>query len=412
LIPVAAEIWPSVTLRFDPPWLSAVLERSPHLFVAHWPVQDWARLLWGLCVKWLAARFVEPPVRRLATAIAATGVAGVAASWIAVDLLDNAFVAGLQLWRTHWLMHFFAIVLVPVAAAGLWRSGNAARTAAACLAASCCFGRAELPAAGLLAVVAVILDAAERRWPRRLGETAFRLLLLAIICTASVGLVFEVQSRLPSAYGAIRSSAWTDYVHAAASVGGLLPLAVLLWLAACSRFVVLAVCSAAAAFALSVAAWDARVPWAHLIEEASAHSNPFRDAVPPGAVVFWPGPHGRVWLVLGRPTWFSVDQGAGIVFSRETAIEYDRRKFASRALRSSMDYCDQVAPPNCDIDARSVRALCEQPDGPDYAVLNAPIEGRKTAEWLLPPEIGPGRQMLHLYACRDLVATSGLRNTK
>ena len=412
LIPVAAAIWPGVTLRFDPPWLAAVLERSPHLFVAHWPLQDWARLFWGLCVTWLAVRFVEVPVRRLATAIALTSVAGVAASWIVVDLLDNAFVAGLQLWRAHWILHFFAIVLVPVAATGLWRSGNAARASAACLVASCCFGRAELPASGLLALLAVILDATERRWPARMGETAFRVLLLAIIFTASVGLLFEIQSRLPSSYGAIRISAWTDYVHAAASVGGLLPLAALLWLAACSRFAVFAVCSAAAVFATSVAAWDARVPWARFIEEASAHPNPFRDVVPQGAVVFWPGPHGRVWLVLGRPTWFSVDQGAGIVFSRETAIEYDRRKLASRDLRSSMDYCDQVAPPNCDIDSRKVRALCEQSGGPDYTVLNSPVEGRKTAEWLLPPDIGPGRQSLYLYACRDLIAASRWRDGK
>ena len=412
LIPVVAVVWPGATLRFDPTWLAAVLERLPHLFVAQWPIQDWARLLWGLCVVWLAARFVELPVRRLVAAIAATGVAGVAASWVAVDLLDNALVAGLQLWRTHWLLHFFAIVLVPVAATGLWRSGNSARAAAACVAASCCFGRAELPVAGLLAVLAVILDAAERRWPHRMGETAFRLLLLAIVCAASVGLVFEVQSRLPSSYGAIRSPVWTDYVNAATSVGGLLPLAVLLWLAACSRFAVFAVCAAAAAFALSIATWDARAPWARFIEQSSGHANPFRDVVKPGAVVFWPGPHGRVWLVLGGPTWFSVDQGAGIVFSRETAIEYDRRKIASRTVRSSMDYCDQVAPPNCDIDSRSVRALCEQPGGPDYVVLNAPIEGRKIAEWFLPAEIGPGRQMLHLYACRDLVATSSSRGTK
>lgn len=97
-------------LHFDPPWLAAVLERSPHLFVGQWPVPDWARLLWGLCVAWLAAA-------------AAIGLAGIASSWIAVDLLESAFVAGLQLWRAHWLVHFFAIVLVPVAVAGLWRSG-------------------------------------------------------------------------------------------------------------------------------------------------------------------------------------------------------------------------------------------------------------------------------------------------
>jgi hypothetical protein len=405
LIPAIAIVWPGVALRFDPPWLAAVLERSPHLFVAQWPIADWARLLWGLCVVWLAARFLESPVRRLVVAIAVIGVTGVAASWIAVDQLDNALVAGLQLWRTHWLLHFFAIVLVPVAAAGLWRSGNAARAAAACLAVSCCFGRAELPAAGLLAVLAVILDAAERRWPHRMGETTLRLLLLSIACAASVGLVFEVQSRLPSSYGAMRSSSWTDYVHAAASVGGLLPLAALLWLASWSRFTVFAVCSAAAAFVLSMAAWDARVPWSRFIEEASAHANPFRDAVAPGAVVFWPGPHGRVWLVLGRQSWFSVDQGAGIVFNRATAIEYARRKLASSELQSAIENCAMAGHPACRIDARPGRELCERRDAPDYLVLNARIDGHAAIEWHLPAEIGPDRQSLFLYSCRVLAGT-------
>jgi hypothetical protein len=310
-------------------------------------------------------------------------------------------------------MHFFAIVLVPVAIAGLWRSGNSGRAAAACIAASCCFGRAELPASAVLAALALALATAERRRPGWMTENTLKLTLLALACAASVGLLFEIQSRLPPAYGATQAATWTDHVNTFASVGGLLPLALLLWLAACSRFAVFAVAIAAASFALSVAAWDARVPWARLIEQVSAHANPFRGAVTPGAVVFWPGPHGRVWMVMGTSTWFSVDQGAGIVFSRDTAIEYDRRKLASRALRSAIDYCERVAPPNCDIDPHSVRALCELPGGPDYAVLNAPIGERKTAEWLLTPEIAPGRQkMLYLYDCRDINGKSGLPGTK
>jgi hypothetical protein len=402
LASVFAVAWPATTLRFDAPWLAAVVERSPHLFISQWLAPDWARLLWGSCVTWLAVRFVGAPVRRLAFSVVALGWAGIAASWVAVDLLGIAFAAGLQLWRAHWLMHLFAILLVPAAIAGLWRSGNAGRAASACIAASCCFGRAELPASALLAVLALALDVSERRHPGWMTEVTLKLALLAVACTASVGLMFEIQSRLPSVYGATRSPNWTDYVHAAASVGGLLPLAVLLWLAACSRFAFAAVFIAAASFALSVAAWDARVPWSRFIEQASGHANPLRDAVTPGAAVFWPGPHGRVWLVMGTPTWFSVDQGAGIVFSRETALEYDRRRLASGLLRSSIQHCEQVGPPRCDIDSRSVRELCALPGGPEYAVLNAPIDVRALAEWSLPPDIGPGAQALYLYACGEL----------
>ena len=395
--------WPGFTLRLDPPWLAVVLERLPHLFISQWLLPDWSRFLWGLCVAWLAARFVQAPVRRLVLAIAAIGLAGVAASWVAVDLLDSAFAAGLQMWRAHWLMHFLAIVLVPVAAAGLWRSGNAARAAAACIAASCCFGRAELPASAVLAAMAVALDASERRRPGWMGAGAFRLLLLAVLCAASAGLLFEVQSRFPPVYGAMRAPVWTGYVHAAASVGGLLPLAVLLWLAAHSRFAFAAVGVAAATFSLSIAAWDTRAPWSRFVEQASGGMNPFREKLTPHAVVFWPGPYGKAWFALGKPTWFSQDQGAGVVFNRETAIDYAKREIASRDLRSAIENCAMVEPPACRIDARPARELCERRDGPDYLVLNARMDGYAAIEWSLPPDIGPGRQSLFLVACRELV---------
>lgn len=405
-------VWLGRTAHLDPVWLAAVQERSPHLFISLWQLPDWARLFWGLSVAWLVMRYVGTLVRRLVLVTAAISLAGVAASWFMVDLLGNALVAGLQLWRTHWLMHFFAIVLLPVAVAGLWRSGNAARAAAACLAASSCFGRSELPASALLAMLAVVLDASERRWPGWMKEGACRLALLAALAGAAVGLLFEVQARLPPVYGATQATAWTDYVTAAATVGGLLPLAAIIWIAACSRFALAALAMAVAALAIGIAAWDARLPWARFIEQASTQRNPFRDALKPDAVVFWPGPHGRVWLALGTSTWFSVDQGAGIVFSRETAIEYERRKLRSRELRSALEFCAMAPSRDCRIDPRSVQALCELPGGPDYAMLNARIEGAAAIEWNLPPEIGPGRQALYLHACRELISAAAIRNEK
>src|SRR6185436_2218495 len=163
-------------------------------------------------------------------------------------------------WRAHWLLHFLAIVLVPVAVAGLWRSGDAApaaRAAAACVAASCCFGRGGLAAAGMLAIGAVVLDASQRRWPGWMSTATLRLILLGVVSAALAGLLADILARLPSPYADASAPAWNAYVHAAASVGGLLPLAALLWLAAYSRFAVAGVGVAAAAFTLSVVAWDA-----------------------------------------------------------------------------------------------------------------------------------------------------------
>jgi hypothetical protein len=90
------------------------------------------------------------------------------------------------------------------------------------------------------------------------------------------------------------------------------------------------------------------------------------------------------------------------VFNRETAIEYAERERVSRALRSAMENCAMVEQPACQIDANPARALCDRNDGPDYLVLNARIDGYVAIEWPLPPDIGPGRQSLFLYPCREL----------
>jgi hypothetical protein len=97
-----------------------------------------------------------------------------------------------------------------------------------------------------------------------------------------------------------------------------------------------------------------------------------------------------------------VDQGAGIVFNRATAIEYAMRKLASSELQSAIENCAMAGHPACRIDARPGRELCERRDAPDYLVLNARIDGHVAIEWHLPAEIGPGRQSLFLYSCRVL----------
>jgi hypothetical protein len=397
-----AGAWPGLTERFDSAWLAVVLERSPHLFLSEWQAPDWARLLWGLCSVWLGLRFVDMPVRRLVLSATGAALAGIALTWLAADLLHSVLAAGLQLWRAHWLLHLLAIVMVPVAVAGLWPRASAARAAGVLLAASCCFGRAELPVSAVLAALAVLLDASERVWPGWMGAKLLRVAIVAATGAASVGLLLDVQSRLPLVYGATQPASWADYLPAVGSLGGLLPLASLLWLAACSRFHVAAVALAAAVFVGSVAVWDARAPWQRFIEQAAGQQNPFRDALAPQAQVFWSDPNGPVWLALGTASWFSVDQGAGIAFSRATAMEYDARKQASESLRSAIQNCAIAHPAQCRIESRVAMALCRRPAGPDYLVLNGLIDGHSAAAWRMPAAVGLRRPTLHLYSCRDL----------
>jgi len=211
---------------------------------------------------------------------------------------------------------------------------------------------------------------------------------------------FELGLEVPDPSQALRTA---GTIAAAYILGGLVPLASLLWLAACSRFRAVAAVLAGAAFLGSIAAWDARTPWSRFVERAGEQENPFRRLLTPHAQVFWPAPNGAVWLVLGTATWFTVDQGAGIAFHRSTAIEYNERMLASEGLRSRIQNCAMAYPAECRIDAPVATALCQWRRGPGYLVLNGRIDGHAAiAEWRIPRVSGSNQSTVFLYACRDL----------
>ena len=60
----------------------------------------------------------------------------------------------------------------------------------------------------------------------------------------------------------------------------------------------------------------------------------WRARIPPGTNVLWPTSPPGVWFLLERPSYLSISQLAGVVFSRDLALEG-----ASRAKKIS-DYAD------------------------------------------------------------------------
>ena len=52
--------------RIDPVWKAALVERSPHLFLAAWPVLDWARVAWSFTVVAISLTWLTAAARRLA----------------------------------------------------------------------------------------------------------------------------------------------------------------------------------------------------------------------------------------------------------------------------------------------------------------------------------------------------------
>ena len=59
---------------------------------------------------------------------------------------------------------------------------------------------------------------------------------------------------------------------------------------------------------------------------------PLRDFIPEGANVFWPDSPVAAWLLLHRPSYLSVLQTSGLVFSREAAMEMQQRALSLAAI--------------------------------------------------------------------------------
>ncbi|HWA36553.1 MAG TPA: hypothetical protein VG873_01725 [Burkholderiales bacterium] len=379
--------------RLDPAWYASLVERSRHLFILHWQLADFAKVLWaaGMCA--LAIAFAAAPARRLLVAVTVVALGGVTASFLLVDVGRSGPAAALQFWRALWLLQVFATLVVPFVAIRLWGGGAAHRLAAGLAAASCCFGRAEQTLAAMLVLGALALVLGTRL-SAHVDERRMRIGLVIAACLAAVGMLYDIQRRLPDLYIPPESEVWRAYLRVVSSFGVLLPLAVLLGFGMQSRLRRAACGAAVVLLAFAVMIWDARSPWSRYIELRSPH--PFAAVIPEGAQVFWSAMSSPAWTSLRTTNWFSADQGAGIVFTRATAIEWPQREMASRALREATAMCD-IGRGDCTLAAAPARALCRFPQGPDYLVLSGGVEGwRALAEdaW------APGR-VLRLYACRD-----------
>jgi hypothetical protein len=82
--------------------------------------------------------------------------------------------------------------------------------------------------------------------------------------------------------------------------------------------------------ALAIVVWPAAFKQTRVFADASAIEQfaDWRAAIPPTSTVLVAPAQdvgGFVWFTLGRPNYLALDQSAGVVFSRDTALEVRRR---------------------------------------------------------------------------------------
>jgi hypothetical protein len=391
--------------RFDAHWLALVENRSPYLFIAHWQLDDWSRAAVTLATLGVGFRVLPNDHARTLSLIALTAVlTGLALTLIACDVLHSVLLTQLQPWRWQWLGTVVAAVLLPEILRALWQ--NAAperqtaerRTTALLLVSAWVFASntyALFASAAALAALVLLqkLKPSEARWVF-LG--ACGLLAIAIAWRLGTNLEFTDAYYLdPNIPLWIRRA--SSFTH-----DGTAPIAAValaFWLArirggrtALILVGALAAAGCMASFPQTWKSWTAR----EFPPQQLARFSGFRERIPPGADVFWPESPVAVWILLERPSYLSVIQTSGMVFSRRTALELERRADALGGAINPGSFMGWNAGTAMMLSQQQLEQTCATGEF-QFLVTSADLGVDSVAE--VPAASGPASRKIRLYRC-------------
>jgi hypothetical protein len=416
LAAVGVEPWSRLLQPMDADWLEIVRQRNDMVFVSAWDSNDWNRIVLACAVLVTAAVIASSTTRRLCLATLLAAGLALVLSFIGGDVLRSVLIIQLQPWRVLWFAQFLAVAVVPLAVRHYAVASRAGRLILALLAAAWLSG--GLPVAGLVPVqclLALLLVAANaRRSTLQLSVATYCLALTLAFVAALAGIVFYSHVALltlePLQSDASMSVPFGIYGNPLTSVVVVAVAGLLLhcW----RRRPVPAAAGVAIAFVAAIAFWDQRPIWDRT-DAVDPSVALLKAHIPGDATVFWELGATMTWFVLGRSSYVSVEQGAGALFSRDTATALQRRVeivsslgFEPASFLSAKDRA--YRPGDRDIDKAALTATCRAGDAPDFVILSSAVDGAYLAHarWDIATYVfkrGVQRFSDHyLYDCRAL----------
>ncbi len=392
--------------RFDPDWFGLLSRRSPILFLANWSWQDWSRLA-PIGATLIAGLYCLPlaPGRRLCTAVLMTVLGALALTGIACDGLHLVLFTQMQPWRWQWLGYCVAALLLPAILVARWREGAAGQQTSLLLVAAWVFG--DYPGAVLVAGLAVA-----SLWITA-GRTASqaRILRLGAAAVLAIALAWRIASNLEFGEAAFIDSRLPLQVRrliGAVSDGSLwLALIGLIcwadtWAAWPRRTAWLVLGTAALALGVSIAPMTLR-QWTRVefTPGFRAALAPFRARIPAGTPVLWDGPSTAAWVLLDRPNYLVPAETAGMLYSREAAIEMQRRAHALGVAIPEDVFLTFDAPLELDPSVQQLLAVCRM--GEIHFIVTYKNLGFAPLSSIGPAPLHTGAG-LNLYACPPATA--------
>jgi hypothetical protein len=323
----------------DAPWLQVVRERSQFLFLPLWSFRDWEiNTQPFIYLAFTAIAFPDERIRKLCLAAALVGASGLAVALIGSLIGPVAILVQGQAWRWVWTTVLISALMLPATILQVWRDEKCGPLCAILLVSGWTLAPIDGTACASLALIFWVMrtniSARAALWLR--GLAAALGIAIAIWILTKSWTIFQPQTPPPG--HASLSAAQIRDIFGLRFSSALAVVLVWEWIRTSRNLWVPALLCLLLA-ALSIYALPAAFKQSRTIASAS-DINEFANwasIIPPtSTVLIVPAPDvgAFVWFTLQRPNYLSMDQSAGVVFSRATAIEVERR---SEVLLPLMD---------------------------------------------------------------------------
>jgi hypothetical protein len=410
LAPIAVLAWAGITPfaglfeRFDDAWWDLISGFDAQVRMTDWNAVDLISAALDLTLLGIAAKVLSPPGRRFVTSALASSMLLLVVAALGGDVIRDVLVVQLQLWRVLWLSHAIAILCLPVIVLDFWREGGPGRLLGAAAVAAELTVSWTLPHAWIFVVwlaVAVVIH-----WrPADISRTVLRAALAGtVMVVVGVSTLIAVTTyRLIEGDAVLGSVAQPVLVLLTTPALGVLAIVGLVqllgrlptWGAVTLMIALLVACTSQ---------WDQRSDWNRTVEATPLGQHPFDRYVPRSAQVYWHTELLPTWAMLGRASYVSIDQGAGIVFNRATAMDFAERSQPMMALARQQVACQVAANAagverECQPEQALVEAICRLPRAPDFMVFDALYSRGLIAQWAYRVAHGSAPRTAFLYDC-------------
>jgi len=322
----------------DASWLDVVRERSQFLFLQLWSIHDWnVNVQPFICLAFTAIAVADERIRKLCAAAALVGIAGLAVAFIGGLIGPVAILVQGQVWRWVWIAVFISAALVPFTALQVWRDERCGPLCALLLVSGW-----TLPGVnGAACVTLALLFWLTRAYISSRLATYVRGVSASLAVAIVVWILMKcwaIVSPLIPASGRATLGVQIQNMFAL-KIPAVLLGALVRWGIRTSRRTWVPTLLSAMLAAFSILFLPAAFKQPRTLASA-ADIHEFADwesVIPPTSTVLVAPPHdvgAFVWFTLGRPNYLALDQSAGVVYSRATALEVRRR---SEVLLPLMD---------------------------------------------------------------------------